>query len=136
MLILEGCDLIGKSTAFKVLKEYISIQDRDLDFTNAITDKDYDLEKLNKTLLNHPNDLFVILYTSNLEWFDLRLPRRESPDQYDVKCREYNQQYIEALRFLDYHPNIIGLDVYGMTPLEKISQVFKIHLGYVHKGLE
>ena len=130
MLILEGSDLIGKSTAYKMLSKYLNVQDRHMPFTEAIKPDSIDVKTIKQEVAEHRDWLFVILYVSNNEWFDVRLSRRDNPDEFDVQCRAYNQGYIAASKLLVDYPNVISIDVYGLDPYQKCGKIFSEYLKY------
>jgi thymidylate kinase len=129
-LILEGCDLAGKSTAVKMLKDVVPIEDRLMPFTESIEPGKVNFGKIGK-IVDETTSLFVVLVVSDERILHWRLSQRVSPDQYDMQCVDYNRQYRRVAEYLSDRENVEVIEVDGMNKYQKAAKIFEKYL--IHK---
>lgn len=122
-VILEGCDLVGKSTAVKMLKDILPVEDRLMAFTESIEPNTIDWAKLIGAVESVPDALIVILIIRDDSILLRRLAARENPDQYDVKCVEYNNGYRKVASFLNDRRNVAIIEVDGLNKYQKTARI-------------
>jgi thymidylate kinase len=129
-VILEGSDLVGKSTAFRLLKGMVEVQDRLMPFTESIETDRIDYEKLRDSALKNLNSLIVVLVIKDDSILLRRLAARDNPDQYDMKCVEYNRQYRQAASYLSDLKNVVKIEVDGLNKYQKTARIVEEYLRY------
>ena len=132
-VILEGCDLVGKSTAVKLLKEIIPMEDRLKEFTESLEPHGIDYARLQNAVDSVEGALIIILFIRDDNILQRRLSLRENPDQYDVKCVDYNRQYRKAASFLNDRANVVSIEVDGLNKFQKTARIVEEFLRYMDK---
>ncbi len=132
-IILEGPDLVGKSTGVTLLKGILPVEDRLMDFTESIDANNIDYTKLLNAVDSVGETLIVILYIRDDNILLRRLKQRENPDQYDLKCVDYNRQYRKVASFLNDRQNVVSIEVDGLNKYQKTSRIVEEYLRYKDK---
>lgn len=120
-LIIEGTDLIGKTTLCNSLKDTFDVSDRLLELTQQIN-KDGSLkseDKIKEIVSNINKDTtLLILITTQTDILEERLSNRISEgtaDEFDKECVLYNYSYIEIMKLIYPFSNVICLNIDNMS---------------------
>lgn len=135
LIIVEGTDLIGKSTVVKeLIKLGYNCLDRDQhDFSDYILLNKHPMisaEQIKNAYINEHNYVIVALYTSDNnilgERFSERL-RSDSISPYDEQCGEYNLLYIRIIQELCKFNeiNIIPIDIVNRSTQDIINIILE-----------
>lgn len=136
LIIVEGTDLIGKSTVVEMLIKsgYVCLDRDQYGFSNHVTLFEKPETMVNKVRYNYAgrdNYRIIIMYTSDNSILDERLISRITEhallSEYDFKAADYNCIYHQMLnQFLDEgDKEIISIDVFGKTPDMIIDELLK-----------
>jgi thymidylate kinase len=129
-IVLEGSDLVGKSTAVRLLQGMVEVQDRLMPFTESIEPDKIDYEQLRDSVLKNLDALIVVLVIKDDSILLRRLAARDNPDQYDLKCVEYNRQYRKAASYLNDQRNVVVVEVDGLNKYQKTARIVEEYLRY------
>ena len=103
MIVLEGCDAVGKSTVINTLKDY-NILDRDKNICKYI-DFNYSLIDRSKYIYNYLKDRdinVIFLINNNRKELERRISLRDNIDEYDKLSYLYNLLYLETYEYMKY----------------------------------
>jgi len=138
-LVLEGTDMIGKTTVRNILRGSLptQISDRLPDFSKCIGLDEVHADLPQVVQSSQSTKLFIVLYTHNNEDLEKRLEDRKSRNPlkvsvYDEDAVRYNIVYKKALLMLQSEPNVVGICVDGKTPFEVAAEVLHV---YLHRSL-
>lgn len=132
LIIIEGTDLIGKSTIVKELIQYGYIcLDRDqYDFSNYVTlyeNPHTSAERIRQAYTGRQNYKIIVLYTSDNSLISDRLSIRiknSEISEYDMEAEKYNTVYMSILDHLSHSGiDMIGIDVYGKSVRDIVNNI-------------
>lgn len=135
-MVLEGSDLIGKTTMATMLNMWFpdTVSDRMPALSAAIGEFKYEPRGL--TLVkNNPDTLFVILYVKDSTLLEERLEAklRSDPfkvDDFDRRTALYNRVYQNFAAAAMEYGNVLLLAVDGKTSFDLASEIANKWLGY------
>ena len=131
MIVLEGCDAVGKTTLINNLSEF-DLKDRDKNICKYI-DFNYSLRERANYIYNYlynKNFKVIFLVNNDRKELERRVSLRDNIDEYDKLSYLYNLLYLETYEYMRYY-NLLNnklymLDVTGLNIEEEVSHVRKL----------
>lgn len=133
LIVVEGTDLIGKTTVVRQLVSagYICLDRDQYDFSNHVTLTDTPAicaERIRNAYTGRNNYVVVVMYTDNDELLNTRVKERINNNEiseYDLECKEYNTIYKDILQYLQASRwiNIIGINVDGKSSSKIVEEI-------------
>lgn len=128
-IILEGTDLIGKTTQTNILKSLgYDIEDRNKEIYSNMTfnlDETKIISNIKKEL-NKNNYLLIIMYVSIDKILEDRIKERgDKCDAFDLKAIKYNKLYYKIFSKIK-HKNLYLLKVDNKNIKEVTEEIIKI----------
>lgn len=140
-IILEGTDMIGKTTILSSLNELLPnmVFDRDRNFSLCIGLNNVD-PAIHNIVAESPESLYIILYTHNNSTLEQRLEDRKMNDPskispYDLDAIQYNISYKKAACLLSASTNVVSICIDDKTPFNIISEIVQTFLSKNLKSL-
>lgn len=127
MIILEGCDAVGKTTTINALKKY-DIKDRDKLISKYMNFNISTEERANfyYDYLSKTDNIIIFLINNDKEELERRVKDREIQDEYDKMAYLYNLLYLETYNYMEYknlNKNLYLVDTTSLSVTEQIKKV-------------
>jgi len=128
-IIIEGTDLLGKSTIAKNLKTLnLPVKDRDENiYKNVIINiSENELNQIKNHIEKNKNSLFVFLYITKDKKVINFLDNLPKEDDFDENYLAYNESYLKIIEQIKNFDNVLIIErTYEITPFEIVREIIK-----------
>lgn len=133
MVILEGCDAVGKTSTIEILKkDGINCLDRSKDVFSKYMVENISMKERARIYfeyLNIHDDIVIFLINNNKEEIERRINLKKVKDKFDEKAFLYNQLYQETFKFMQENDmlnnRLFLVDVTDLSLEEQANKVRK-----------
>ena len=131
MVILEGCDAVGKTSTIEILKNIgINCSDRSKDVFSKYMVESVSLREKTRIYFEYlsiHDDLVIFLINNDKEELERRISLRPIKNEFDGKAYFYNQLYQETFNYMKENDmlnnRLFLVDVTGLSLEEQANKV-------------
>lgn len=131
MVILEGCDAVGKTSTIEILKNIgINCSDRSKDVFSKYMVESVSLRERTRIYFEYlsiHDDLVIFLINNDKEELERRISLRPIKNEFDEKAYFYNQLYQETFNYMKENDmlnnRLFLVDVTGLSLEEQANKV-------------
>lgn len=131
MVILEGCDAVGKTSTIEILKNIgINCSDRSKDVFSKYMVESVSLRERTRIYFEYlsiHDDLVIFLINNDKEELERRISLRLIKNEFDEKAYFYNQLYQETFNYMKENDmlnnRLFLVDVTGLSLEEQANKV-------------
>lgn len=132
MVILEGCDAIGKTSTIEILKNNMGINcsDRSKDVFSKYMVESVSLKERARIYFEYlsiHDNMVIFLINNDKEELERRINLRPIKNEFDEKAYFYNQLYQETFKYMEENDmlnnRLFLVDVTGLSLEEQANKV-------------
>lgn len=131
MIILEGCDGVGKTSTIELLKKSgICCSDRSKDVFSRYMVKEVSMKERARVYfeyLNIHNDFIIFLVNNDKDELERRINLRSIKNEFDENAYFYNQLYQDTFNYMKENDllnnKLLLVDVTGLTLEEQVKKI-------------
>lgn len=131
MIILEGCDGVGKTSTIELLKKSgICCSDRSKDVFSRYMVKEVSMKERARVYfeyLNIHDDFIIFLVNNDRDELERRINLRPIKNEFDENAYFYNQLYQDTFNYMKENDllnnKLLLVDVTGLTLEEQVKKI-------------
>lgn len=131
MIILEGCDGVGKTSTIELLKKSgICCSDRSKDVFSRYMVKEVSMKERARVYfeyLNIHDDFIIFLVNNDRDELERRINLRPIKNEFDENTYFYNQLYQDTFNYMKENDllnnKLLLVDVTGLTLEEQVKKI-------------